>query len=88
MPTDGDTIVGATSQNSSPNPSNDIFDAKRCDSRNLRLEFQRCQGRMDDHDNKIDIVFGSEVLSHELPAIVIEIWPIIKEMCFKLTESA
>ena len=43
---------------------------------------------MEDQDNKIDIVFGSEVLSDELPAIVIEIWPIIEEMCFKLTESA
>ena len=43
---------------------------------------------MDDQDNKIDIVFGSEVLSHELPAIVIEIWPILEEMGLKLRESA
>ena len=43
---------------------------------------------MEDQDNKIDIVFGSEVLSDELPAIVIEICPIVEEMGFKLTESA
>ena len=43
---------------------------------------------MEDQDNEIDIVFSSEVLSDELPAIMIEIWPIIEEMGFKLTESA
>ena len=87
MLTDGDAIVGATCQNVCSNPSNYIFDAQCCDSRSHRFEFQR-RGRIEDQDIKIDIVFGGEVLSDKLPAILIEIRPVIEEMGFKLAGSA